>query len=333
MNTTWIAQARSLFHRLGLDRLQKFRRPFNIVINGLMVLLLSYVIYQNQEALPQLARLLSPTLIGMCLLLYLLSLIIQFVIWVDLMGYQRTELGRATEEYISTIFMGMLPGGLWKIFGRMTVYRAPRLTANTILMINLVEPLLLLLANAVVLLSINTLDWMTRLAGFTTLVVLTGIAAVRLSRPLPPFQHADGSDSGSGNDNSNGNVHSLAAFIRWLLWIGGYVVVWLLAGKIIFLVLTHYGIPLTYAQAVSYWCIAGVAGLVLQALPVNALVRDATLVALLVQASISLPVAIIAAFAIRLIMMTSELTIGWTLLGGIWLSRRGTQQATERNAL
>lgn len=314
MNHTWIAQARSLFHRLGLDRLQKFRRPFNIVINGLMVLLLSYVIYQNQEALPQLARLLSPTLIGMCLLFYLLSLTIQFVIWIDLMGYQRTELGRATEEYISTIFMGMLPGGLWKIFGRMTVYRAPRLTANTILMINLVEPLLLLLANAVVLLCINSFDWITRAGGFAVLAVITGIAAVRLSHPLPPFQHSD----------SSNRVHTLAAFTRWLLWIAGYVVVWLLAGKIIFLVLTQYGIPITYAQAVSYWCIAGVAGLVLQALPVNALVRDATLVALLVQASISLPAAIIAAFAIRIVMMMSELTIGWTLLGTIWLSRRTT---------
>jgi hypothetical protein len=306
----FLHKLRSLFLTFGLNKLERFRKPIGFAINGSILLILGLILYKNLDILPQLARVFSFSVFGPAFALYFASLLVQFLIWMDLMGYQRIETSRAIEEYVNTLLMGMLPGGLWKIFGRMTMYRAPRLSANTILMINLVEMLLLLVANATVLLLIIPLGWSLRIVGLLVLLLAVAVLRTRLSPSLPSFQ----------KHRSAGL--SISTLLHWWLWIGGYMIAWVCGGAITLLVLSGFGISLSFVQALSYWCVASAAGLVLQAIPINAIIRDATIVALLVQTSLPLPEAIIVAFALRLMMMASEVSISWTSLGIIWLIRR-----------
>jgi hypothetical protein len=281
--------------------LARYRVLFGFLVNGALVLLFGVLLYQNRESLPLVTQLLTPSIIGACLLFYFASYMIQFLIWKGMMGYQRGERSRGLDEYIRTIFMGWLPGGLWKIFGRMTIYRAPRLSRNMILLINLLEMFLLLLANASVLLLLSPFALWTKGMGMGILLVILIVAAVRFSHLLP-------------------TISGVNTTVRWLSWGGGYMLAWLCGGMITYLVVSPFASSIMLTDAIRFWCLAGAAGLVLQALPINTLVRDATMAAMLAQ-TIGLHTAIIAAFAVRLMMLACEMLVGWALLVVIGLYR------------
>jgi hypothetical protein len=290
--------------RLRISGSMRFRRQIGVLVSLSQVVLLGVLLYRNKETLPLVARLVAPSIIGSCLLLYLISLLLQFSIWSDLLGYRRAEQGRALEEYIRTNFMGRLPGGLWKIVGRMTIYRAPRLPARAILVVNVLEILLMLLASAAVIFLSSSLDWRLRLAGLCSLALTLLLLAVLAARMQSVLQ----------------SVHSP---VHWIAWTGGYIVAWLCGGMITYLVIAPFDVTITFSDALRYWCIAGATGLLLQVIPLNILIRDATLVALL-QSFMSLTNAIIAAFAVRLVMLVCDLAIGWTLLGLVEIIRRAS---------
>lgn len=307
-----IAAGSALLDRLRAAQSTRLPRWLGIAVNGMLVLLLGIIVYKNRDDLPLIEQLLDPRVIGLCLLLYLSSFLVQFAVWTDLLGYGRGERRGALEDYIRTTFMGRLPGGLWKLVGRMTIYRAPRLSSRTILAINLVELLLLLIANGMALLAFSALPAWMRLAGLTVLLLTLLLLASRSARFIPSLQQR----------------HKL---LRALAWGGGYLISWVCGGLIIYLILTPFSASaITFQRAIGLWCISGAIGLLLQVLPLSMLFRDATLVTLL-QPIMPLHRAIVAAFAVRVVMMVCELISGWSLIGVTQLigrsAPRGKSQA------
>jgi hypothetical protein len=300
-----------------LRTLVTYRWAAGILLNLLLIFLFAGVIYQNRELLPQASSLLTPPIIGACLGLYALSLLVQFLIWVDLMGYQGHEYPRALEEYICTTFLGWIPGGVWKYVGRMTIYRAPRLSSRAILMNNLVEICLLLLANGSILLAVSPLPWPYRLAGGGILLLVLVLLSRAIAPSLPSFASPSSPASAAPPRAGRWTVWTV-----WMVWTGGYGLAWLCGGAITFLVVSAFHVPLLLSDALAYWCIAGASGILMQALPINALVRDVTMTMLLTRTGMPLSEAVIAAFALRLMMLACELSLGWAALALVSLKKR-----------
>ncbi len=278
------------------------RRLIGMLLNGILISLLAALLYQNQHYLPLIAHAFTPGILGGAFLFYLLSLLIQFWVWMSLMDYREGERSRALDEYIRTIFLGRLPGGLWKLVGRMTVYRAPRLSSKEIVFINLVEIGLALSACGLIMLSLADVSWVRWLLGLgAMLTVLVGLS-VWVTRLLPQLQQ-------------------LRRVWSWLVWLGAYIGSWLCGSVIVYLVVSTFEPSIGFSTTLSAWCIAGAAGLVFQVLPLSVLIRDATLAGLL-QGAMPLSMAIVAAFAVRLIMMLCELGAGWLLIGLSYIYQR-----------
>lgn len=271
------------------------RRILGIALNLLLAALLAKLLYNNKDSLPLLAPLLSPWFIGLSLLLYLSAFLIQFAVWMDLMGYPGRLTRRALEDYIRTTFMGRLPGGFWKLVGRMTVYRAPGHSSKTIIIINLLELAIALLASALLLVILWPITLWLRIASGTAVIASMFVLMIQSSRLLP------------SNPVFRKATH-------WLGWWIGYVVSWLCGALIVYIIVSQFSSSLTIYDIIRYWCLASAAGLLLQILPLSTLLRDATLVALL-QPHMPIARAVIAAFAIRATLTICELLIGWLLLG------------------
>src|SRR5690349_12845868 len=199
-----IAIGLAALHQMRAGRSRRLQRWLAIAVNCVLLTLLGLIIYQNRDDLPLVEQLLDLRMIGGSLLLYITSFLVQLTIWSDMMGYGRGERMGAMEDYIRTTFMGRLPGGLWKIVGRMTIYRAPRLTSRAILAVNLIEVLLLLLTNGILMLSFSALPAWLRLAGAAALLLTLVTLATQSFRFIPALQRRHRP-------------------LRWLLWSAGYL--------------------------------------------------------------------------------------------------------------
>ncbi len=280
--------------------LRKLRRWFSPVLNLTLLVLWLLILYRNRDDLPLVEQMLQPQVIGLCILAYVISYGLQLGVWASLMGYGWNERRGAINDYVCTTFMDRVPGGIWKIVGRMTIYRAPHLTPRTILAINILEPVLLLVANASILLVVSALSPTLRMVaslafvGVLTLIVTTAPRFISTLR-------------GRG----------LA--LRWLFWLSSYVGCWLCGGLLVYtlfwpLIQSNF----TWSTALHLWCLSGAVAVVLQLLPLSSLFRDVTLVAL-IKPFLPLHRVLIAVLALRLIVLTSELLIGWSLLGALRL--------------
>jgi hypothetical protein len=208
------------------------------------------------------------------------------------MKYRHTDIGFALEAYIQTIFLGRLPGGVWKLIGRITVYRAPHHSIRAIVTINLAEIGLVLFANAVLLLFLVDVNWRLWVAGVTG-VLLAAFLAWR----------------------AGGSALASYKLVSWLTWIGCYMLSWVCGALMLYMIVGPFEGSIALLDSLRFWCIAGAAGILLQVLPLSSLVRDMTLVAML-QGSMPLASAVVAGFAMRLFLSMCELLTGWSLL---WL--------------
>lgn len=284
----------------------RVRRPLSIALNLLVLGLLAIILYDNRQDLPLLARLVSWRLLAVCALWYTASFGVQLYVWADMTGFRRGEWLEAIEQYVRTTFMARLPGGLWKFVGRMTVYRAPRISARSALTVSLLEVLLLLVTAGVLLLIVAPLPWLLRAGGLLVLLLLCGILVLRMSHLVPGLAERRP--------------------IRWLWWMASYAASWVFGALMLYAIAAELAHPIALAQAVQFWCIAGTAGIALQILPVSALFRDGAL-ALLLQAAMPLHVAVIATLALRVMLAVFEVVIGWGLLGVQHLAVRRSGQA------
>ncbi len=286
---------------IGIHNTARARRLVGGVVNVFLAVVLGTLLFRNRQILPLVAQAVTPLNVGAYLFLYLVSLLVQFGIWSNLMGYRLSEQAQALDDYIRTILMGKLPGGLWKLFGRMTLYRPSRLSPRFVLALNFIELLVALLANGLLVLLVSPLAWQIRIGLLASIVVALIVIPTRLPQSL---------------------VH-LRNPLQWVGWVTGYVMAWMCGALIAHFVISSFNGAVTLSDAIRYWCSAGAIGLVLQVLPLSMLVRDVTLVAFL-QPSMPLATAIIAAFTLRLILMICELVNGWLLLGVAWVTRRSS---------
>lgn len=293
-----IGQFRQLNRWLTSLRQRLSRRTQRWIELGLNLFLLAVValiIYQNGELLPILGRSLSLVSLVSCLGLYLLSLSIQAAVWIDLMGYGSGERRMALTDYVQTTLMGRLPGGLWKWFGRVTVYRATHLSTSTILLVNLIELLFLFLSAGLLIALLFPVAWYWRLLALVVQCLLAGGIVWRLTPLIPGLQR------------------------RWILlravgWCGSYMLAWGCGALILYLLAQPFSqTPLDLLTVLRLTCLSGVVNLLFQILPVSLLFRDLTLLALL-GPFMSSPQAIVVIFALRLVSSICELLSSWILM-------------------
>ncbi len=279
---------------------RRTQRWIEVGINLFLLAVVALIIYQNSELLPTLGQSLALSSLLSCLGLYLLSLSIQAAVWIDLMGYRPGERRAALADYIQTTLMGRLPGGWWKWFGRVTVYRAAHLSTRAILLVNLIELLLLMLAAGIVIALLSPIAWYWRLLA----IVVQGLAAGGLLwrlRPIVP------------------GLQRRLIGLRVVGWSGSYLLAWGCGALILYLLAQPFSrIPLDLSTVLRITCLSGVVNLLFQLLPVSLLFRDLTLLALL-GSFMSSAQAVVVIFALRLVSSVCELISSWILVAAVRL--------------
>jgi len=121
---------------------------------------------------------------GVGLLLYLVPLIIQLLVWSDLM----TRLGgvqhgwRNVEAFSYSHLLRRIPGAVWYLVGRTTLYRAYGVDVQVPLVASAVEWLLLMLGSAVVVVAFSLVTSTDVVLGLSVLACLTGLGAAVVHR-------------------------------------------------------------------------------------------------------------------------------------------------------
>ena len=202
--------------------------------------------------------------------------------------------------------MGRLPGGLWKLVGRMTVYKAPQHSLRAVVTINFAEIGIALFTNAVLLLLLVDIPWYLRVCGLAGVLVIGLLAR-----------------------QAGGDTLTQHRLLSWLLWIGCYLLAWGFGALMVYAIVGAFGVTLPMLTILRFWCIAGAAGILLQVLPLSSLVRDMTLVAML-QVSMPFASAVVVGFAMRLFLSLCELLSGWSILGVLWLLGHDNPGSSEQ---
>lgn len=284
----WLTSLRQRFSR-------RTQRWIELGLNLFLLAVVALIIYQNGELLPILGRSLSLVSLVSCLGLYLLSLSVQAAIWIDLMGYRSGERRLALADYVQTTLMGRLPGGLWKWFGRVTVYRAAHLSTSAILLVNLIELLLLLLTAGLLIALLFPTAWYWRLLVVAAQLLLASAIVWRLTPLVPGLQRR-------------------LIVVRVAGWCAGYLLAWGCGALILYLIAQPFSqTPLDLVTVLRLTSVSGVVNLLFQILPVSLLFRDLTLLALL-GPFMSSPQAIVVIFALRLVSSICELLSSWILM-------------------
>lgn len=297
-----------LYRRISRKAKLLFEAGLNIVLLSIVAV----IIYQHQDLIPLLKQSLSiPSVMG-CLALYLLSLLVQGGVWIDMMGYRRSEWHTAINDYVQTNLMGRLPGGWWKFLGRVTIYRAAHVSTRAILAINLFEALLLLLAGASLLTLVARAAWPVKAA---LIVVQFSIALVLiryLAVATPDLKR-----------RSAGRI---------LLWYGAYAIAWGCGALIMYLIAVPFSASsFQVTDAVRLATLSGIVNMAFQFLPVSLLFRDLTLFTLL-DPFMSSSHAIVLIFALRLIYGVGELLSSWLVIGCAEMLRRSNPSLFPRES-
>jgi hypothetical protein len=279
---------------------RRTQRWIEVGINLFLLAVVALIIYQNSELLPTLGQSLALGSLVSCLGLYLLSLSIQAAIWIDLMGYRPGERRAALADYIQTTLMGRLPGGWWKWFGRVTVYRAAHLSTRAILLVNLIELLLLMLTAGIVIALLLPIAWYWRLLAIAVQSLAVGGLLWRLAPIVPGLQRR-------------------FIFLRAVVWSSGYILAWGCGALILYLLAQPFSrMQLDLFVVLRLTCLSGVVNLLFQLLPVSLLFRDLTLLALL-GSFMSSAQAVVVIFALRLVSSVCELLSSWILVAAVRL--------------
>ncbi len=282
--------------------MQRILKP---VINTLFLVLTLFIFYQNQHLLPTLSKSLSIQNVILCIVLYMLSLIIQAAIWIDMIGYRRHDWQRAIDDFIQTYLMGRLPGGWWKWLSRVTVYRAEHLSTKAAFWVNTTELALLILTGITIVfvLCIPALLFQLVIVILYPLIVWKVLASLV---------------------TQNSEFNHWRSFWRVGWWCTGYTTAWLLGAFILFILSTPFiSKPLSIIDALRLGTISGIVGLILQFIPISTLFRDLTLFALLDQ-FMEVPQIVLTIFAIRLIYSISDLISAWGISLILFVIRRYT---------
>ncbi|MGQ9612265.1 MAG: hypothetical protein ACUVSL_16190 [Chloroflexus sp.] len=290
-------------HRRHIRHLTK------IGVNVLLLVMLLIVILQNHQSLQSLYQLLSVKNVFLIPLLYLTSLSIQMTIWIDMIGYKQTQWKYAIDDFIQTYLMGRLPGGLWKWVGRITVYRAHHLSKTTAVWVNIMEVSLLITSGVIILLLLKLSSIVLQITVLGVYFLLVWLIMFLVAVIKPELTH-------------------WKVFHRSFFWCMGYSISWLLGSYILFLLVSPLsGLPFSLWDAVFVGILSGIAGQLLQFIPVSTLLRDLTLFALLGKL-LTVPQIILVVFALRVMYSLSDIVSSWVIT--LAVSLIGNRKANDR---
>lgn len=251
----------------------------------------------------------APIIFG--LLLYLLSLIAQFFIWVQLLGYQRSFQWFDLVVYAKSILLKRLPGGMWHWVGRTIMYRE----------VTQISPRNVMLANLFELCVFIGVAMIIFLAGWQELqiavrVFLGSLGSIALGWLL--YSWLPGVDFVFQKIIVVVRIFVLTAF-SWFL---GAAIVWLL-------VVSTDDVPFGIGDALWIWAISGGISMMIIVIPSGLGLREITLSALLVR-FITLPEAIMVAVLIRFIFIGADIIWGGL---GLAISNKYYSHTVNRKAV
>lgn len=232
------------------------------------------------------------------MVLYLVSLILQFLGWAHILSAYRQITLEDVTIYSRVILLRRLPGGIWHWVGRTSMYiEKSELSGKTIMLANFLEWILLLLAASIIFITGLKMVPIWVKGGF-----IFGILSISfyLAWSWRTNQAKDILQATSG-----------------FLWISIYLVAWGLGGAIVFILLksTNADTPISWLHAVWVWSVSGGISMLAVFMPAGLGIREITLT-LLLRPYISTPEAIIVAIALRFIFTLSDLLwggLGWSV--------------------
>ena len=247
---------------------------------------LAYVLIGSSTRLRQvdLSNYLMPVLAAIGI--YLVSLIVQFVVWARMISFHRQVGWEDIEIYARTILMRRLPGGPWHWVGRISMYSSStELPAKVSAAGSLVEWTLVLLVGAG--LFVAVVEGLPALLRASLLSAATGLA-LAIAIGWQPRTRSRG-----------------ARLAEAIFWIFLYAVAWQ-AGLAIFLAIANTtGAGLGWLEGMKVWMVAGGLGVITVVLPFTLGILEASLV-LLLQPYLDPLLALVVALMIRLIYVAGD---------------------------
>ncbi len=236
--------------------------------------------------------------LAVSLVYYLISLILQMVVWLRILAALRPVGGRDVQIYLHSVLLRQIPGGVWHWAGR-TAWYQDEIAPKTVLLGSVLE-WVLLLVTAVLAFGLWAVEqplWLRVAAAagaFAAVAAMTGGWFAR---------------RGAGR---------LAGLLEAGFWSAAYALSWTMGGLILYTLVRAAQIDVSLVEMVVVWVVAGGISALTVIAPSGLGVRELSLVALL---GGYMPAALAALIAvlIRLLFIAADLVWGG---GGYWLSAR-----------
>ena len=327
MPSSWFRNAYRTLQRIGSN--QRIRQWVSVSVFLCTVAFLVFLLLRSTDELRGLDD--WPTYLGVCargFLLYPISLIVQALIWRMII----VRLGQMTggwwdiEIYAYSSLMRHLPGMIWYLAGRATMYRTRGVGASLALMASGLEWVLLLAAAVLVYstFSLTGSGMLLIIALLSALIVGTAfglrqalLAGTRL--PLPGFFRRRLTALATAPVPGAADL---------ALWLSLYVLAYFIGGWILLLLVRGVApeVTLGLGAATRIWALTGGIGFLLSAIvPAGLGVRELTLTVLL-SPTMSIAEAIVVAVLLRMLYVGGSLVWGgmlWAIARLIRRHRRG----------
>jgi hypothetical protein len=227
--------------------------------------------------------------------LYLLSLIIQFVIWARMLSFHHKIGWLDMVIYSRVLVMRRLPGGIWHWVGRAAMYTgATEIPGKTIMLANFLEwAMLILIAVGITCFGIDPIPPILR---WLLLILCLGLSAGLAYKWQP------------------GQRRIVAKSSEAIVWAALYCLSWIFGGLIVYsLTQAAGGEALTWLRATWVWAVTGGSSFLLVFIPAGLGIREITLNWLL-SPYLAPTDAILIAVLIRIIFTLADIlwgSLGW----------------------
>jgi hypothetical protein len=327
VRSSWFRNANRTLQRIGSN--QRIRQWVSVSVFLCTVAFLIFLLLRSTDELRELDD--WPTYLGVCargFLLYPFSLIVQALIWRMIV----MRLGQMAggwwdiEIYAYSFLMRHLPGMIWYLAGRATMYRTRGGGASLALMASGLEWFLLLIAAVLIYIALSLTGPGMLLIGLVLLLALIVGTALGLRRallasarlPLPGFVRR------RLMALSTAPVPGAADLA---LWLSLYVLAYFIGGWILLLLVRGVApeVSIGLGTATRIWALTGGIGFLLSAIvPAGLGIRELTLAALL-SSAMSMAGAIVVAVLLRALFTGGGLVWGGVLWAIARLIRRHRQ--------
>jgi hypothetical protein len=280
----------------------KIWRWLSLLLTIVMVVYLVYAFTRGELRLNQVDWKAYQWAILEILLIYLLSLIIQFYVWTRIISDHRRATLQDVEIYARTILMRSLPGGAWHWVGRISMYSGGTEVPTRVVVLA------------------NFLDW--------ALITLVGIGIYLLTLPtskigIPLAALPFGATMALVINWQSANRKWMVRFAEGVLWITLYSMVWFLAAIILYVIVQAVAGAgqLDVLGSIKASTLAGSMSSLVTWFPSSLGVREISLVWLL-QSKLTTSLALLIALILRIIYTLADAI--WGVLG--WIISRSILQ-------